>query len=218
MYYALVIILVILLIYNISCKAYHEFFVMKRVKTADEKEFMVVAKYEDAEKAAGLISDLNTFALKMISKLRHHYIDNPKDPSMSEKEYAKGQEVTKILMRKYNPKSMRENEPDSPDNTSYTTNKGEVISMCLREKQSGENKFHDFQTLQFVFIHELAHIITKEMDHLNIFWVNFRFLLEFCKKYDLYETKNYVKENINYCGMNVTYSPLEDMSLRSYFS
>ncbi|MGL5936428.1 MAG: Wss1p-related putative metallopeptidase [Cetobacterium sp.] len=181
----------------------------------DDKEYMVVAKYQDAEKAAELIANLNSFAGNLISELKKVYLE-PRI-NISEKEYNKGREVVSILMRKFNPKSMRENEPDSPKNTSFTTNKGEIISMCLREKQSGENKFHDMHTLQFVFLHELAHIITKEMDHVSNFWVNFRFLLEFCKKYNLYETKNYNKENINYCGMEVTYSPLEDRNLYSYF-
>jgi hypothetical protein len=71
--------------------------------------------------------------------------------------------------------------------------------------------------LQFVFLHELAHIVTKEMNHVSNFWVNFKFLLEFCEKYGLYRVKNYQKENVNYCGMEVTYTPTADKELYSYF-
>ena len=89
--------------------------------------------------------------------------------------------------------------------------------MCLREKLSGEYKFHDIDTLQFVFIYEFVHIVTIEMNHVVSFWINFKFLLEFCNKYDLYKTKNYNIENVNYCGMEITYSPIQDKILPSYF-
>lgn len=220
--YILLIIIIIVILYYCAIKTHKEYFEMTRIKPDnDNREYMVVSKYQDAKKAAEIIAELNKFAIDVIKKLREVYLQNPQSTLQNPQstiEYSKGQKITRVLEKRFNPDSMRENEPDSPNNTSFTTNKGEVISMCLREKQSGENKFHDIDILKFVFIHELAHIITKEMDHVVNFWINFRFLLEFCEKYGLYKSKSYHKENVNYCGMNVTYNPTADDNLYSYFN
>lgn len=213
------ILLIILIIYQLFGNLCYEFFMMEHIPSKiDNVEYKVVKKYSDKEMAADIIADMNMFAARLIKELKAIYIDNPSDEFKKTKEYAKGVHLTNLMIRRFNPKAVMENESTSPELTSYTTNKGEVISLCLREKQSGENKFHDMTTLQFVFIHELAHIVTEEHDHVVNFWINFKFLLEFCDKHQLYKTKNYHKENIQYCGMAVTYSPIEDKALPSYFS
>jgi len=183
----------------------------------DDNTYKVVSFYSDKETASDLIAQMNIFAEKLIKKLKQVYIDNPSEEFKKTKEYEKGYEITVLLLKRFNPRSVVENYSTSPEITSYTTNKGESINMCLREKLSGEYKFHDIDTLQFVFIHELAHIVTIEMNHVVSFWINFKFLLEFCNKYDLYKTKNYNIENVNYCGMEITYSPIQDKILPSYF-
>src|SRR5690606_25870581 len=118
-------------------------------------------------------SEINAFALSFISRLNYVYIDNPDTNS---RDYAKGRQIANILLSKYNPKALTENMPNSTKNTSFTKNKGEEISLCLREKQSGNNNFHELNDLLFVFIHELAHVVSIEVNHGAEFWTNFKFL------------------------------------------
>lgn len=215
----LIIIIVILVFYQLFGQKCYEFFTLTRIKSnVDNNSYQVVAKYSDTETASNLIADMNIFTIRLIKKLKETYIDTSDSNFMNTKEFKKGYEITNILLKKFNSNAFQENEPDSPETTSYTTNKGEIISMCLREKQSGENKFHDITVLQFVLLHELAHVVTKEMDHILNFWVNFRFLLEFCHKHYLYKSKDYHNETINYCGMTISYNPMGDKSLTSYFT
>jgi hypothetical protein len=212
-----IIILIVLLVFT-SWKKCKDFFTMERVKsTVDFVEYPVVSSYSDKEEASNIIGNINVFTLELIKKLKLQYLDT-NNKSKNPKEWEKGNLITIALIKRFNSGSLQENEPESVDSTSYTTNKGEVISLCLREKESGNNKFHDDDILKFVFLHELAHIVTPELNHSALFWENFRFLLEFCKKYNLYSSPTYSKENmINYCGLDVNYTPAADSSITSYF-
>ena len=219
-YTPVLIIIILVLIVILFKQKYKDFFTITRIKsTVDYNMYPVASKYVDKEKAANLIGDLNLFTIKLIAKLREVYIDNVDiiKKSRYRKEYRTGAELTNILFKRYSAGSLQENDPVSIDATSYTTNKGEIISFCLREKVSGKNNFHDLHTLQFVLLHELAHIITKEYNHSKSFWTNFKFLLEFCERYNLYKTKNYDLEKTPYCGMYITYNPINDKQLVSYF-
>jgi hypothetical protein len=210
----IIIILFGLLFYPRAC----EYFTMTKVKsTVDNAEYLVVKSYADKEQAANLMAEINLFTVKLIQTLKSKYSQH--DPQiMSLAEYIKGREITSVLTKKFKSESLQENLPDSPNKTSYTSNKGEIISLCLREKKTGKDQFHDLDTLKFVLIHELGHIITPELNHSVLFWSNFRFLLEFCNKYKLYTSPDFDKHNVNYCGLEVSYTPINDKTLSSYFS
>ena len=76
----------------------------------------------------------------------------------------KGHPAVKRLIRHFKLDSITESLPDS-DYTSYSLNKGEKISMCIRYKKDiGNHKkddFIDINTIMFVAIHELAHVNKK---------------------------------------------------------
>jgi hypothetical protein len=180
----------------------------------DNITYPVVAKYADTKTAANIIGDMHIFTSNLIKKLKSIYLV---DSSQQNPEYMHGRHITKLLAKRFHHDSLEENDPPSADKTSYVVNKGKTISLCLREKQSGENKFHDLNILKFVMLHELSHMITVSITHDTEFWINFKFLLEFCNKYDLYKVPNYEKDGINYCGLPVTYVPSMDNKLKSYF-
>ena len=218
----IIVILVVMLIYCILKDPVYDYFTMTNIKSdIDGITYPVVSKYEDKQKASDLMAGINVFTRDMIQKLKATYIDKDLDPKFietpKEVEYRKGKEVTLILLKRYNSSSLKENEPETPDKTAYTINKGDTIALCLREKVSGKNEFHDLEILKFVMLHELAHIITKELDHTQVFWTNFRFLLEFCEKNGIYTSANYFSKNSNYCGLPITYTPVLDKNLMSYF-
>lgn len=90
--------------------------------------------------------------------------------------------------------------------SSYTINKGEILSFCLRNK-SDNNQFHDNNTLWFVICHELAHVMSVTEGHNQEFIKNFKFLLRESKNFGIYEPVDYRDNNIKYCGVLVTNNP-----------
>ncbi len=186
-------------------------FYSKRVQIRKRKPR---SKYNDEAHASYIIQQINLFAMQLIAALDQQY---SRKPPIRDREWECGHAIMVKLKNNYKPETLKENYPTSAAMTSYTKNKGEEIALCLREKQSGENRFHELDLLKFVFLHELAHIVTPEINHSQLFWINFRFLLEFCEKNNLYHSKNYDKQNEIYCGLNVTYNPRFDRSTISFF-
>jgi hypothetical protein len=202
-----IILLIIVIFYDNICSTYNEFFHSIMIKSnLDGETYKVASDYIDSKEAADKMADINLFTIKLIDKLKSVYINSDAQTP----EQKKGLVVTNILLSKFNSNSLSENDPIDFTKTSYTKNKGEEISLCLREKISGENKLHSSQLLKFVMLHELAHIITPELEHTPLFWNNFRFLLDFCAKYDLYRSDNYTINNTMYCGMKIEYNPFYD--------
>jgi hypothetical protein len=123
------------------------------------------------------------------------------------KKYPDNEDVQR-LVQKFNPKKITETLPTS-EYTAYSENKGEKIAFCL-EKNKGKPKLIDLNTLTFVAIHELAHVMTKSEGHKQEFWQNFKFLLENAKDAKIYEPVDYKNEPQDYCGMKITDNPLYD--------
>lgn len=93
--------------------------------------------------------------------------------------------------------------------TSYTVEKGKRIYLCLREKDSSD-RFIDENTLFFVILHELAHVMTKSIGHTDEFWDNFRGLLRKAIKLGYYEYHPYHITPQKYCGTMITDTPLRN--------
>lgn len=91
------------------------------------------------------------------------------------------------------------------DSTSYSINKGEELVFCIRDKIN--NSIHDINTLMFVAIHELAHIITDELQHTQKFWNNMKSLLKRAELLGLYQNVDYSINPVEYCGMTINSSP-----------
>jgi hypothetical protein len=99
-----------------------------------------------------------------------------------------------------------EEAPNEDDSTSYTVNKGDLMALCLREK-NGDHPFHNYNTLQFVIIHEMAHIMSISEGHNDEFVTNFQFLLRDAHKLGYYQPVDYRTNPITYCGLRVTNNP-----------
>ena len=89
----------------------------------------------------------------------------------------------------FKPDRIMESTPDSKY-TSYSVNKGEKIFFCIRAKDS-TNEIINLNTLLFVAIHEMAHVMTKSIGHTKEFWNNFRFLLRVAVKNNIYQYQNF---------------------------
>jgi len=118
-------------------------------------------------------------------------------------------EKVQRMVQKFNPTKISETLPTS-EYTAYSENKGEKLAFCLNKEKNG-SKLIDINTLTFVAIHELAHIMTLSEGHKQEFWQNFKFLLEQAKAANIYDPVNYKKNPESYCGMDITDNPYYDL-------
>jgi hypothetical protein len=123
------------------------------------------------------------------------------------KKYPSDEKVIRMV-QKFNPTKISETLPTS-EYTAYSENKGEKLAFCLNKKKNG-TKLIDINTLTFVAIHELAHIMTVSEGHKQEFWQNFKFLLEQAKAANIYDPVDYKKNPEPYCGMDITDNPYYD--------
>lgn len=112
------------------------------------------------------------------------------------------------LVKRYTPSSIQENFSTS-SYTSYSENKGQKIVLCLRSKDSAETLI-DENTLMFVFLHEMAHLMTDDTGHTENFWHNFKKLLEVAVQEQIYMPVDYAKHPVPFCGIDITDNPLFD--------
>jgi hypothetical protein len=147
--------------------------------------------------------------LQLAADLLANVTQNCKDlVSHCAKQHPKNEDVQR-LVQKFNPTKISETLPTS-EFTAYSENKGEKVAFCLNKKKQ-EDDLIDINTLTFVAIHELAHIMTISEGHKQIFWQNFKFLLENAKDANIYKPVDYKKNPKDYCGMSITDNPYYDL-------
>ena len=73
------------------------------------------------------------------------------------------------------------------------------------------NPANQQNTLTFVAIHELSHIMSNTIGHHQDFWQHFKFLLENAKDAGIYKPVDYKKKPESYCGMTITDNPYYDL-------
>lgn len=93
--------------------------------------------------------------------------------------------------------------------TAYSENKGQKVAFCLNKEKNG-TKLIDINTLTFVALHEMSHIMSVSIGHNEEFWDNFKFLLENAVEIKIYKPVDYKKHPENYCGLEITDNPYYD--------
>lgn len=180
---------IILLISYIYYDSYYSELVS--VESSIDSRIYLVRNLKDKIEAANLLA---TIRKKLIQLVNHLEIKFPND-----------ERVARLLLR-YKPDNLIESTP-SNKYTSYSINKGEKVVLCLRSRNS-KNILVKKNLLMFVALHEVAHIMTKSIGHTKEFWDNFRFLLKESIKTKLYIKQNFRKYPKEYCGTQITDSPL----------
>ena len=127
---------------------------------------------------------------------------------LAHKEYPSRENIQR-LYKKFNPKKISEILPTSKY-TAYSENKGEKLAFCTTTTKEDE-KLVKANTLMFVALHELAHIMTVSVGHKDEFWKNFKFLLQIAVKNSIYAPIDYGKKAQEYCGMKITDNPYYDL-------
>ena len=159
---------------------------ISQVKSLIDDRTYIVRKLPDSQRAADKLAEINRKIINLIDSLK--------------KEDREGIET---LKDRYNPDQLSETGLGAKY-TSYSVNKGEKISICVRHE---DNKFIDDNIIIFVVIHELAHVMTISIGHTKEFWDNMAYLLEQGEKIGIYKPENYKEKPVDYCGMEINSTP-----------
>lgn len=126
-----------------------------------------------------------------------------------------------LILRNYNPDLLSENDPIFTVGDKAFTFNFKRISICLRKR---DWSFYDFNTLLFVFLHEIAHTGThpkyltvngKRDNHPPMFWRVFKFLLREAVSIGIITPIDYNEDNyVVYCGIPIKSNPLFDSSIK----
>ena len=125
-----------------------------------------------------------------------------------DKKYPKNKDVQR-LQNKFDKSRVVETLPNS-ELKAYSENKGEKLAFCLNKNEIG-TELIDENTLMFVALHELSHLMTVTIGHDETFWKNFKFLIEHAENIGIYKPIDYKNKNENYCGLEITDNPYYDL-------
>ena len=187
----IIVFLVLILFFTIiiSIIIEHSELFLEYRKAHNNKTYGIQEKFNESNKALSLLVELNN---EMDNFIKDLYKKHPND-----------ERVNRLVQ---GTKNIKIEEAPNDDGSTYTINKGEMMALCLRHKKDN-HPFHDYNTLQFVMIHELSHIASVSEGHNQEFINNFRFLLREAKALGYYEPVNYSKSPMYYCGVKVTNNP-----------
>jgi len=189
--------LFIILIIILCLRIYYESdsFQLKCIISGVDGNKYCVRDRNKVKPAANLLATVTTKCKDLVDYVNEKYPNNPK---------------VQRLVKGFNPKKISETLPNS-ELTAYSENKGEKLAFCLNKKKEDNNNLIDINTLTFVAIHELSHIMTVSIGHKQEFWQNFKFLLENAKTAGIYDPVDYKKKPEEYCGMTISDNPFYDL-------
>jgi len=164
---------------------------LEKIKASNGTEYLV-RNLPDKNEAANKLGSISDSLKNLVNNL-------------NENDDKKG-EYIKQLKESFNPEYITENIPGSVY-VAYSVNKGEELSLCIREKDT--EKFIDDNTIIFVAIHELSHIMTPETGHTPLFWDNMKYLLEQASSQGIYMPVDYSQSPVEYCGMDINSTPMK---------
>jgi predicted metal-dependent hydrolase len=158
----------------------------------DNRQYLV-RNVNDKEDAANMLAKIRQNLERVVEYLKENNISD---------------ERVQLLVNRFNPDVLSESLPNT-SYTSYSVDKGKKIVFCLRSKDD-KNKLIDMNTIMFVAIHELAHIMTKSIGHTEEFWDNMRYLLKIGIKVGVYQKVDYSKNPVQYCGISISSTVLQE--------
>lgn len=157
------------------------------VSSVDGRRYLVQNKSDKAE-AARLLGRVNRRLQRLVRHMRAKF---PEDPDVA------------FLARNFNPDNVSEGSQED-GYTSYSVSKGERLVLCLRT----DSRLERINTIMYVAIHELGHLMTREYGHPPAYWANFDRLLREAVEIGLYRKQDYGANPQSYCGIEIDSSIL----------
>tara|TARA_B110000285_G_C15094038_1_gene600842 strand:+ start:207 stop:716 length:510 start_codon:yes stop_codon:yes gene_type:complete len=159
---------------------------MNVVKSNIDNEYYRVRDAEDKVAAADTLAQINHKIKNLFTHLQKEFPNDKK---------------VKRLVAKYKPRKLYENMEKS-DYSAFSVNKGEEVHVCVRKNNTGKI-ITNLNNIMYVMLHELAHIMTVEIGHIDAFWDNYEFLIENAIKCGEYSFEDYDKKYTEYCGIQL---------------
>ena len=172
-----------------------DMFNLKCIISSKDGNRYCVRERQKLELAADLLATVTAKCKAVVQYMKEKHPDDPR---------------VKRLVEGFNPQKISETLPTS-ELTAYSENKGEKIAFCLNTTKNGD-KLIDINTLTFVALHELSHVLTESVGHKQDFWNNFKFVLENAKAAGIYDPVDYKKNPKEYCGMTINDNPYYDLA------
>lgn len=158
------------------------------VKAETDGRRYIMRKLPDRQEGAELLARVNERLIKLVSLMKEEF---PKDRNVMR------------MAKNFDPNAISEG-GNEVGYTSYSVNKGEKIILCIR--QPGNNKFVDENIIVYVALHELAHLMTKEVGHTKTFWENFKRIAIYATDHGIYKKVDFAKKPEAYCGIKISTS------------
>tara|TARA_X000000368_G_scaffold125313_1_gene98363 strand:+ start:1974 stop:2570 length:597 start_codon:yes stop_codon:yes gene_type:complete len=188
--------IVIVFVIGFCLKIYFEsdMFHLKCIISDEDGNTYCVRETPKLELVADLLARVTGKLKKLVDYMKEKYPDR---------------ENVQRLYKNFKTNKIMETLPTSTY-TAYSENKGQKLAFCTTTTKKG-NKLIDENTLTFVAIHELGHVMTESVGHKKEFWENFKFLLKNAVKMGIYNPVDYKKNPQPYCGMDITDNPYYDL-------
>jgi len=159
---------------------------VKEISEFDNRIYQV-NEMPNKQDAANRIAQIRDKLATLQECLNKNYPDDPR---------------TKRLNERLNLDNIKET-PINSDYTSFSVNKGEELSFCVRDK-GDPKKIHELNLLVFVAMHEMAHVVSESIGHGSEFLENFAWILRQAVKCGVYVKEDFASNPKMYCGVKVT--------------
>lgn len=188
----IIVIMIAIIVFKIYIEA--DFFQLKCIISDVDGNKYCVRERKKMDDAADLLAKVNEKMKFIVAYMYKKYPDKKNVQRLNDG---------------FNPKRINETLPTS-EFTAYSENKGEKLAFCLHRRKNG-TKLIDENTLTFVALHELSHVMSSSVGHTDEFWDNFKFILDNAVEQKIYMPVDYKKDPQPYCGMDITDNPYYDM-------
>lgn len=196
-FFLLLVSITILYIY-LETKALDVIYVKSNLKNIEEFN-VLVRNQPDKQEAANLLAKIRNNLIKLVD-----YCVNENNFKDNKDDYLEYRPSLLRMQKNFRPNNISESSPGNV-HTSYSINKGEKIVFCIRSKKTG--KLVDLNTMMFVAIHEMAHLMSESIGHTPEFWKNMKYLLHRGEEINIYKHIDYSNDSIEYCGVMITDTP-----------
>lgn len=183
--------------YVFKNKHYYSGEVIYVTSNIDNKRYLV-RDLPDKHASADTLAQVSNNMKKLVEYLRNN-----------RSKYNEYHKCIDLLVRRFNPNNITEGGLRH-DYTTFTINKGEQISFCLRTRDASNN-LHNVNLITFVAIHELAHIASVQNDpnhKTSEFKSNFQFLTQKAVDIGVWNYTDYSSSPVMYCGTTVNTVPI----------
>lgn len=172
-------------------------------------EYNVSVSYPDKQDAAMLLHTVSERVDDILDCLEAKYLMQGKNDheryGLSRQDIVTG---LQNIRNRFSPTRIREINPDNlMGYTSYTEGKNDLV-LCLRHKTGPmKGQLYDYNTIMFVVLHEVAHMMNNNWGHTPHYWNLFSFLLKNAHDCGYYTPVDYGVHPIDYCGMEIKNNP-----------